>query len=94
MSTRPAGHKIDGDELLACVTGKKDYHQRSSGKIETSCIGAFLGPICLPTQVKRAVDQVDMIVSLRKIAQHAPEERIDLFGEQTHVAAAREQTVK
>jgi hypothetical protein len=35
-----------------------------------------------------------MILSLRKIAQHAPEERIDLFGEQTHVAAAREQTVK
>jgi hypothetical protein len=48
----------------------------------------------LPAQVKRAVDQADMTVSLREIAQHAASERIILFGEQTHVIAARKQTIK
>jgi molybdate-binding protein len=48
----------------------------------------------LPAQVKRAVDQADMTVSLRKIAQHAATQWIELFGEQTYVIATRQQTVK
>ena len=35
-----------------------------------------------------------MTVGLRKIAQHAAGQRIELFGEQTDVIAAREQTVE
>jgi hypothetical protein len=31
---------------------------------------------------------------LRKIAQHAASQRIDLLGEQTHVIASREQTLE
>ena len=35
-----------------------------------------------------------MTVGLGKIAQHAAARWIDLFGEQAHVVAAREQTVE
>jgi hypothetical protein len=50
----------------------------------------------LPVQVERAVDQADVTVSLWEIEidQHAARQRIELLGEQTHVIAAREQTVK
>ena len=32
------GHKIGGEDLLACMTGKKDDHQRSSGEIDFAII--------------------------------------------------------
>ena len=35
-----------------------------------------------------------MTVSLRKIAQHAPIERIEFLGQQANVIAAREQTIE
>jgi predicted RNase H-like nuclease (RuvC/YqgF family) len=47
----------------------------------------------MPAQVERAVDQTDVTVGLRKIAQHAAGQRIELFGEQTDIIAAREQKV-
>ena len=56
--------------------------------------GAFLCRARLPAQIERAVDQTDVTVGLRKIAQHAAGQRIELFGEQTHVIAAREQTIE
>jgi hypothetical protein len=33
-----AGHKIDGDELLACITVKKDDHRRPAGSLEFATI--------------------------------------------------------
>jgi hypothetical protein len=39
-----AGHKIDGDELLACITGKKDDHRRlaSSLSVESEATSTML----------------------------------------------------
>jgi len=45
-------------------------------------------------QVERAVDQPDVTVGLRKIAQHPAGQRIKLFGEQTDIIAAGEQTIE
>ena len=42
----------------------------------------------LSAQIERAVDQTNMTVGLRKIAQHATGQRIELFSEQSHVIAA------
>ena len=39
----------------------------------------------LPAQAKRAVDQTDVAVGLRKIAQHPATSRIELLGEQADV---------
>ena len=55
---------------------------------------ALLRRARLPTQIKRTVDQTDVTIGLRKIAQHAAGQRIKLFGKQTHIIAAREQTVE
>ena len=48
----------------------------------------------LPTQTERAVDQTDVTIGLRKITQHAAGQRIELFREQAHIIAAREQTLE
>ena len=56
--------------------------------------GALTRRARLPVQIKRAVDQTDVTIGLRKIAQHPAGQRIKLFGEQSHVIAAREQTVE
>ncbi len=56
---------------------------------------ARVSPLALfPAEGKRTVDQADMTVGLWKIAQHAAGQWIELFGEQTYVIAAREQTIK
>src|SRR5262249_15570964 len=54
-------------------------------------LGAFFHRAFLPTQTERRVDQTDVTIGLRKIAQHAPGQRIKFLGEQTHVIAAQEQ---
>ena len=46
----------------------------------------------LPTQIERAVDKTNVTIGLRKIAQHAARQRIELFRQQSYVIAAREQT--
>jgi hypothetical protein len=46
----------------------------------------------LPTQIERAIDQADVTIGLRKVAQHAAGRGIDLFREQAHVIATRQQT--
>src|SRR5262252_3257586 len=55
-------------------------------------LGALLRRARLPGQIKRAIDQADVTIGLRKIAQHAAGQRIELFCEQAHVVAASEQT--
>jgi hypothetical protein len=55
---------------------------------------ALLRRVRLSGQIKRADDQTDVTIGLRKIAQHAAGQRIKLFREQTHIIAAREQTVE
>ena len=50
--------------------------------------GSLLRRPGLPAQIERAVDQSDMTIGLRKIAQHAAGQRIELFGKQSHVIAA------
>ena len=57
-------------------------------------VHALLRRARLLAQVERAVDQTDVTVGLRKIAQHAASQWIELFGEQTDIIAAREQTVE
>jgi hypothetical protein len=46
----------------------------------------------LPAQIERAVDKTNVTIGLRKIAQHAAGQRIELFRQQSYVIAAREQT--
>jgi UDP-N-acetyl-D-mannosaminuronic acid transferase (WecB/TagA/CpsF family) len=48
----------------------------------------------VPAQIERAIDQADVAVSLREISQHLAGHQVELFGEQTHVIAAREQTLE
>ena len=45
-------------------------------------------------KIESAVDQTDVAIGLRKIAQHAPCGGIELFGQQSNVVAMREQTLE
>jgi hypothetical protein len=58
----------------------------------------YLGPLLdrprLPAQIERTVDQPHRTIGLRKVAQHASGQRIELLREQPYVIAAREQTVE
>jgi hypothetical protein len=48
----------------------------------------------LATEVKRAINDADVTVSLWKIAQHSAVEGIKFLRQQANVIAARDQTVK
>src|SRR5262249_58319379 len=45
----------------------------------------------LSAQAERAVDQADMTVKPRKIAQRAAGQWVELYGEQTHVGSVAKQ---
>jgi hypothetical protein len=51
---------------------------------------AIFGGTELAAQIKRTVDQANVAVGLRKVAQHAASRGIELFCEQADVIAARE----
>src|SRR6202035_3742316 len=55
---------------------------------------AIFGGTELAAQIKRAVDQANVAVGLRKVAQHAASRGIELLSEQADVIAAREQTIE
>src|SRR5260370_23070586 len=57
-------------------------------------LGALLDRAHFPAQTERGVDQTDVAEGLRKIAQHAARERIELLGQQANVVAARKQSVE
>jgi len=48
----------------------------------------------LAGQIECAVDQTNVAEGLRKITQHAACDRIEFFGKQAHVIAARQQLLK
>src|SRR5262249_26280812 len=56
--------------------------------------GALFHRAVLPALTERGVDQTDVTIGLRKVAQHAAGQRIEFFREQAHVIAAREQTLE
>lgn len=56
--------------------------------------GTFVQRPRVPTQIRRAIDQANVAVGLRKIAQHAAGDRIDLLGQQADIVAAREQAIE
>src|SRR5580704_68780 len=76
---------------------------RRSGRLGAGGVAThFLRPLCyrerlraifggteFSAQIKRTVDQADVAVGLRKVAQHAASRGIELFCEQADVIAAR-----
>ena len=57
------------------------------------CFRTFFCWSRLPAQIKRAVNQADVAIGLREIAQHAAAERINFFREEAYVIAARKQAI-
>ena len=78
--------------MIVAVSFRSDI--RPCGGRRPLRFGALLRRARLLGQIKRADDQTDVTIGLRKIAQHAAGQRIKLFGKQTHIIAAREQTVE
>src|SRR5262249_28356761 len=53
--------------------------------------GALFHRALLSAQTQRTVDQTHVTIGLRKITQHPARQRTELFREQSHIIAAREQ---
>src|SRR5262249_24991788 len=86
----PRCSPFSSDKLLfrnPCCRGHNDGRRRLR-------FGAMLRRASLPAQIKRTVDQTDVAIGLGKIAEHAAALRIELFGEQAHIIAARKQTLE
>lgn len=79
--------------MLTPAAAPELLSRRSGGDWDLR-FGAFLRRTSLPAQVQSAIDQPDVAVGLWKISQHAPCCRIELFGQQADVIAAREQTIE
>src|SRR5262249_10531726 len=81
---------FSSDKLLfrnRCCGGHNDRRRRLR-------FGAMLRRASLPAQIKRTVDQTDVAIGLGEIAEHAAALRIELFGEQAHIIAARKQNLQ
>src|SRR5262249_9583587 len=87
-TTRRAGFHDD------VVLGSHYASRRRGGDRARRRFGALLDRTHFAAQTERRVDQTHVAIGLRKIAQHPTGERVDLLGQQTHVVAAREQTVE
>ena len=68
--------------MIVAVSFRSDIQPRGgrNGDRRPLRLGALLRRARLPGQIKRADDQTDVTIGLRKIAQHAAGQRIKLFG--------------
>jgi hypothetical protein len=73
-----------------------DFHNKIGHEQTSAALfgSALLSWPNLATEVKRAINDADVTVSLWKIAQHSAFEGIKFLCQQANVVATREQTVK